>query len=133
MNKDNVLKILYALLGSFRVFESLIEEFTQCIAAGGAEKSVIKKLTLRLKQLSLLGKSAITLEEFERINETIYSMHVQGKGFNIRILYSFLPNGEPVLLLAFHERAGHRSTDYTPYLKPAAERFRVMKEEYENE
>ncbi len=57
-------------------------------------------------------------------------MHLTGKGFNLRILYAFLANQSPVLLLAFHERAGKRKTDYSGYIPQAAERLRQKKEEF---
>ena len=68
-------------------------------------------------------------KEFENIGGGLYSMHLAGKGFNLRILYAFLANQSPVLLLAFHERAGKRKTDYSGYIPQAAERLRQKKEE----
>ncbi len=133
MNRDIVLKTLYSLLGSFQFFDAMLCELTACISKHGIELAVFNKLMLRLKQLGSLGQGASKLDGFERIDETIYSLHLQGTGFNIRILYAFLPNEQPVLLLAFHERSGHRRTDYTPHLDPAKERFLSIKEAYENE
>lgn len=59
-------------------------------------------------------------------------MHLAGRGFNIRILYAFLPNRQPVLLSAFHERAGKTKTDYTTYIPEANRRFEEMGKDYDN-
>lgn len=133
MTEDAVLKFLYYLLGSFQYCEAMVEELSCCIAKHGNEKRVFNMLIKRLRQLADLGEIAIKLDGFERIDETIYSLHLQGNDYNIRILYSFLPNKEPVLLLAFPERSNHRNTDYTTYLDPARDRFHAVMEEYEND
>ena len=73
--------------------------------------------------LALLGVNSKDLDGFEHIGQGIYSMRLHAKGYNIRILYGFLSDEKPVLLLAFYERAGKRKTDYTPYLDPARKRL----------
>lgn len=105
-------------------------ELLALIAESGVEEAVFRLILLRLHMLQALGVEATRHKEFEPIKSGLYSMHLAGKGFNIRILYSFLPNRKPVLLLAFYEREGKRKTDYTPYIDPALSRLQRFKEEF---
>lgn len=132
MNKDDTLSYLVRYLCGFLYHESLIEELLKIIAVSGAEVQFFKLLLVRLRQLSSLGIEAVRLREFEKIGSGLYSMHFAGTNFNIRILYAFMPDGRPVLLIPFYERAGKRNTDYTPYIEPALSRLTTLKEEYEN-
>lgn len=100
------------------------------IASSGNELKIFRLLTVRLQYLTQNGVLACQHEEFEPIGDGIYSMHLAGKGFNIRILYSFMLNKEPVLLLCFYERAGKRKTNYTPYISAARERLISEKEAF---
>lgn len=132
MNKDDTLNYLLSYLGDFLYHENLINELLKLIAVSGSELQFFKLLVVRLRHLSSLGVLAVKLKEFEQINSELYSMHFAGTNFNIRILYSFMPNGRPVLLIPFYERAGKRKTDYTPYIEPALSRLATLREEYEN-
>jgi hypothetical protein len=132
MNKDDVLTYLCRLLGSICYVEDMLQELLKLIAGSGSEVSVFALLIKQLHILAEEGTQAVQFKEFENIGNGIYSMHLTGKGFNIRILYGFLPNREPVLL-AFHERAGKKKTDYTGYLAPAKTRLESKKEEYNRE
>ena len=77
--------------------------------------------------LSQMGLQATTLNGFEPIEKGIYSMKFKFSGFNIRILYAFRGDEEPILLLAFYERAGKSCTDYSGCIKPACDRLAEMK------
>ena len=133
MNRDNILEYLLKHLSQFSCHNNFFAEVIALIYGSGYEKRFFALLTTRLRQLSVMGAQAVKLEEFERINEQLYSMHFQGRGFNIRFMYSFLPNGEPVFLVPFYERSGKRKTDYTPYIPVATARLEEMKEEFINE
>ena len=133
MNKKRVLELLSQLIGGYKCYSDVISELCELLAKSGNEAVFISTLITRLKQLSSLGHNAIRLEEFENIGRGIYSMHISGKGYNIRILYGFLANNMPCLLLAFYEREGKKKTDYSQYLEPALMRLSKMKEDYENE
>nr|DAY52827.1 MAG TPA: protein of unknown function DUF891 [Caudoviricetes sp.] len=130
MNKDEVLSYLQDYFASIDASEELLPELLALIAESGVEDAVFRLILLRLRILLALGVSATQHKEFEPIKSGLYSMHLAGKGFNIRILYSFLPNRKPVLLLAFYEREGKRKTDYTPYIDPALSRLQRFKEEF---
>ena len=133
MNRESVLNYLLMYLSSFSYHSQLISELLGIIATSGYEKKFFNLLVARLRYLSVMGIEATKHKEFEPLEEGLYSMHMSGTNFNIRILYAFLPNGEPALLLPFFERAGKKKTDYTPYIEPALSRFSEMKEDYYNE
>ena len=124
MNKENVLlNILSILEGTFLYLDVFLKELIDIIACSGYERRFFTQFVARLNQLRALGASAIELKEFERIDDTIYSMHCSGATYNIRVLYGFTLSGLPVLLLAFFERSGKRKTDYTPYIPVAHARL----------
>lgn len=133
MNKDDVFNYLCQYLSRFLYHPEFITELQSLISGKGFEARFFKLLVSRFTQLSALGQRAVCLEEFEQITEDLFSMHFSQKDFNIRFLYGFLPNNQPVLLLPFYERAGKRKTDYTSYIEPALSRFSEMKEEFYNE
>lgn len=126
MNKDNVLELLLALLGDVVFSSRLVQEIVDIIAKNGQEANFVKTLALRLRMLSMLGLQATQAKTFEPIQDGIYSMHLDNKVYNIRILYAFLPDQQPALLLAFYERGGKRKTDYTPYIEPAKARLKEL-------
>lgn len=131
MDKDSVLNFLVSFLGDLCRSPQLLSEILDLIAETGCEKEFFKTLVLRLRTLAMLGARATQAKEFEPIGNGLFSMHLTGQNYNIRILYSFLPNREPALLLAFYERAGKRKTDYSPYIEPAKARFQELKKEME--
>ena len=127
MNKDEVLHYWMNFLASIEISDLLIPELVDLVAGTGNELSVFRIFVQRMSFLQSLGALAIRHKEFESIGDGLFSMHLTGKGFNIRILYSFLPDRRPVLLLAFYERGGKSKTDYTPYIDPALSRLKQVK------
>ena len=109
MNKVKLIAELQTLLNSFTVHENLIDELKKIIGHSGSEKSFLAKLKYGLTFLKQYGTRAHLqpTNQFEKLTGTIdlYSMHIQGKTFNVRILYSFLDDGT-VLLHGFHEDYG---------------------------
>ena len=106
MNRDDILQFLSALLSGFWVHKSLIDDLLPILSNSGSETKFFNLLLARLKWLLERGVQATTHKEFEPISNGIYSMHMAGNGFNIRILYAFAPDQSPVLLTAFFERGG---------------------------
>ena len=126
MNQEEVFRRLAATLSPFHLHQSFISDFLRLLPKSGVERAVLALLVARLKYL-------LEHEEFERLSYTetgLYSMHLSGKGFNYRILYAFLSDGAPVLLLVFSERAGKRATSYEKYIPVAEARLRSFEEEY---
>lgn len=132
MNKKDALKSLAGLLESFICHRRLINELMGIVSGSGIELRFFELLLTRLQFLSKHGRFASSSQghkEFECINDTISSMHLAGNGFNVRILYAFLSDEAPVLLLAFYEREGKRKTNYSTYITPATERLKEMENE----
>ena len=130
MNFEQVQDFLLELFSSFILYPSLINEIKAEISRTGYEerfKTVLKK---QLYILSLLGINAKDTAEFEFIGNDLYSMHIAGRGFNYRILYFFLPQQQPVLLLGFSERAGKTRTDYSSHIPIALTRKAEMEDEF---
>lgn len=127
MKKDDVLKFLRSVLGPYACHPALIDELLALIAGKGIEPRFFAILTRQLAILTSAGVLATRYKEFEPLGKGLYSMHLVGPGFNIRIIYGFLPSRQPTLLLAFYEREGKSKTDYTPYLQPASTRLASMK------
>ena len=131
MNKNKALEKLTELIAGIVFHGLFLSELLNLVAEKGFEEKVFKLLAKQLILLNRFGVLVTEIKEFENIGRGLYSMHLTGQGFNLRILFAFLPNAQPVLLLAFHEHAGKRKTDYSGYLDPALARFAEKKEEYE--
>ncbi len=132
MNKAAVIQMLLRLLGSFQCCSELVDELEEMLAGTGIEERFFTLLVQRLQILSQYGTSAVRIKEFESIGNGLFSMHLTGPGFNIRILYSFLPDRNPVLLHAFYERGGKKVTDYTQSIPVALKRLAFEKEKCKN-
>lgn len=128
MNKAAILLLLQNALANIETHSNLPLEIIELISASGYENKFFSILIMRLHTLCNVGVLATREKEFELIGSGIYSMHISSRGFNIRILYSFLPDKQPVLLCAFNERAGKSATDYSSYIPVAIKRLKEMEE-----
>ena len=135
MNRQDTMSLLLSTLYGFDIHPDLAREIIDIIIGSGYERKFFTLFATRLKYLNLHGIRAIEQREFELLGNSngIYSMHLDSNCFNIRILYSFLPDGSPSLLTCFYERAGKRKTDYSGKISLAADRFKEQLEAYENE
>lgn len=129
MNKKEFLEKLFLALHTFVLHASLIPELLEELKQSGNEKAFLSVLVARLKFLHSEGVQATVHKEFEPISGGIYSLHAAGRGFNIRILYGFLSDQRPALLMAFHERAGHHATDYSGKIPVALSRLKDLEVE----
>ena len=132
MDRNTVIKRLGYLLKGIVFHDAFFSELLNLISGHGFEEKVFKLLLARLIALNSYGVMVTAIKEFENIGDGLFSMHLSGRGFNLRILFAFLPNAQPVLLVAFYERQGKGKTDYSTYLKPALSRLNEKKEEYEH-
>ena len=134
MKTKDFLTLLLDVFKSFDVHPAMIEELLKILAASGNEKNVLRMLAVRLKILRAYGAEAVKHEEFESIKNGhgLYSMHLAQSNFNLRILYAFLPNKMPCLLLCFYKRSKKSNTDYSKHIPLALERLKEKMEEYKN-
>ena len=133
MNRDSALQLLLQHLSNILCHSAFIPGLLSLIAGTGFEEKFFRLLVARLQMLSSRGINATAAKEFEPLGAGLYSMHLTGRGFNIRILYGFLPNRQPVLLSSFHERGGKKATDYSTYIPEAQNRLNEIRKDFKNE
>ncbi len=99
-------------------------EIRSLVLCKGFENEFFKCFIKCTKQLSKLGLEAINLRAFEKLQgaPNLFSMRLIGKQFNIRILFSYEPNVN-VFTLAFFEKEGKRTTNYTKMIPLALSRL----------
>ena len=128
MSKEALLDQLSDALSSFSVHKRMLPELIPLVQKTSYRSKLFATFISRLDFLQKHGRLAHTLhKEFEQLNSEIYSMHVVVPDLNLRILYSFLRNGE-ILLCAFEERQGKRRTDYSGQIPLAQRRKQEMEE-----
>lgn len=132
MNRKDLLARLLEAFDGIDIYHGFIAELLELIKESGVEQQFLSLLLSRLKYLKANGAQAIKHEEFEPLGDGVFSMHLAKSNFNIRILYTFLPNRNPCLLLCFYERAGKRATDYTHKIPAALSRYSEQLEAYKN-
>ena len=59
-------------------------------------------------------------------NTSLYSLHMQSKNYNVRLLISFDDDKNPLFLSAFYERSGKKKTGYEAYTPTANARRNEM-------
>jgi len=84
--------------------------------------------SLFIKEFRNLLKEASGHEKLKGTNTNIdyYSLHIQDKIVNIRMLITFENNNTPLFLSAFYERAGKRVTNYDLWIPVIKERYEEM-------
>lgn len=133
MNRKQLLEQLIELFSQIAITSKCVNELIDLTVGSGKETKFLALFRTRILRLLELGISAIHDKEFESLGDHLFSMHLSGSGFNIRILYAFLPDQSPILLLAFYERAGKNKTDYSTYIPAARSRYDEELEVFNNE
>lgn len=115
----------------FKIHPKLVNEISQTLEKTGERKAFLSKFINNLNFLKSYGELAHiqSTDKFEKLKnaENMYSMHIKGKTFNVRVLYSFLSNGT-ILLHGFDEKSGKKVTDYSKAIPIAEKRL----DEYNN-
>lgn len=104
----------------------------------GKEVEIFNLLVKQLKYIDKFGRRVDTLGKNEKlkhmnIEQEYYSLHLKGKGFNLRMLLTFSENDTPLILGVFDEKSGKGVTDYSKWKKILITRYQELKEEIENE
>ena len=97
----------------------------------GKEDKFFKCLTNQLKYIHDFGILVYQTDGHEQIkgfDGHYFSIHIEGKEFNIRFLVHISNTGTSHFLCAFYEKAGHRKDDYTSYTDVLKQRFRELEE-----
>ena len=132
MGKLNEMEKLKNLIHGVRYHPLLLDEIKGLVLGTGHEKEFLNSLQSQLTFVKTLGYSAVCMKQIEKLKNSsdLYSMHLESKNFNYRILFSFMENGETLLHL-FYERQGKRHTDYSRHTPIAQIRLQELKEELE--
>lgn len=114
----------------FRFHPLFLEEFKKLLSgASGNEKEIFSLLIKQLnfvKELKQQVCNADGNEIIKYLDREYYSLHLSGKGFNLRLLMTFDEGDEPIFLAAFYERSRKRASDYTQWKKVLAHRYTEM-------
>ena len=127
MNKLKLFKEFERQFRDFKIHPDLITDLINILNKSGNEVEFLNKLKKRLSLLITYGHKThiLATNQFESLigTQNMYCMHIQGKSFNVRILYSFLEDGT-VLLHGFYEQEGKNITDYSSAIPIAKKRFK---------
>ena len=127
MIREMLSKQLSGMFANIDTHPLLASDITHIIKESGLEKQFLSKLRTQLLILNEYKDSAHIRfpDSFEKLRHTknLYSMKLKNRQYNIRILYTFQKDGT-ILLYAFYERSGKRSSDYSKPIKIAKERLR---------
>ena len=137
MNKEKALELLKNYLDEygdgFVFHSSFICEFKEILLknAQGAEKEVFNLLVKQLSFVNALGIRVDCADGNEKLKgmkaeQEYYSLHIQNKTVNIRLLMTF-KNEVPMFLAAFNEKEGKKTTDYSQWERVIKERSKQIR------
>lgn len=138
MRKEELLQILKACLeegsqSGFVFHELFIREFFEILKnASGSEREIFNHLIRQLGYVRDFGWRVNEVDGNEIIKHTkrsYYSLHLQSKMFNIRLIVGFLPDNTPIFLSAFYEKAGKKKTNYSNYISTLDSRYQEIEGE----
>ncbi len=134
MNEHDYLNELLRCLSCIQRHNGLVSDLLGLLAKSGQESKFLSALLTALRILCADGADAVYVRpgQFEKLSyeKDLYSMHVNTKQVNCRILYTF-SSDKPVLLYGFFEKQGHRKTDYSSATKVARSRMKEWRAKYE--
>lgn len=103
-------------IGDIKYHPDFLDDIADILNHSGRAEQFFKKFLTSLFYLNQHKENThnVLSKNFEQLKEVenLYSMHINIPNYNVRVLYSFLPNGT-ILLHGFHERGGKKATDYT--------------------
>lgn len=127
MNKSAVMKELCSLLDDVLIHPEVVYEIGQLILGTGNEKQFLRQLAKQLELLRELKSDVIQLPQFEKLKafKGLYSMHLESKKYNIRVLYSYNQQHQ-IILHCFYEREGKDISGYEVHAPIAMRRKEEM-------
>lgn len=131
MNTKNAIEQLSIYLDDFQVHPRFIKELSDLLKKElkGKEQKFFTLLITQLKNIQEFGPLIHTIDSNEKLlkcNGNFYSIHLQQSQFNIRLLVH-ITDSDRQLLVAFYERSGKKSTNYTQYIKVLENRLNDLK------
>lgn len=138
MNTKEILGMLTQLFSGFVLHKEFLKEIRNLLSKElkGKENAFFKSLTTQLNNIKTFGRMVYRVDNNEILKGAdghYYSIHIESKQFNIRLLIYIDDNGIPYFLCCFYERAGKRKTDYTAHTKVMKARLAQLLEGDANE
>ena len=134
MNKRKALELLTEYLkecgSDFYFHKEFILELQDIILhnAIGHERELFHLLVKQLGFVKTMGEQVHKADSNEILKNTgkekdYYSLHIQDKIVNVRLLMTFTDSHNPVFLAAFYERTGKKASDYSKWETVIKERY----------
>ncbi len=133
MNTNEALSLLKTLLGDFDIHPRFLSELRDLLKKDlkGKEEQFFKLLITQLNNIRTFGIMVHTIDENEQLkgfDGHYYSIHLQQKQFNVRMLVHISTENKCSILCIFYERSGKKATGYAKYSKTLLERLAEMEE-----
>lgn len=138
MNKkkayENLIKYITEYMENGFVFHrEFINEMKEILSdnLSGHENELFKLLVKQFAYVNTIGSRVDEADSNEKLCHTgfetdCYSLHLQNKTFNIRVLMMFSPDNVPLFLSVFYERAGKKTSDYSLRVGVAMKRYKEL-------
>lgn len=116
MNVKKELEKTLKAVSDIKYHPDFLDDIIDILGRSGRAEQFFTKFLTNLFLLNQYKENThhVLHKNFEQLKEieNLYSMHIKITDYNVRVLYSFLPN-RTILLHGFHERGGKKATDYT--------------------
>ena len=110
------------LSDSFIFHDLFVEELVASVTNSGEEKLIINQFIHRLNVIKLLDNLNCGLKWLEYLKSCgLYSLHIDTKSKNFRLLFSVEKNGK-IFLRLFDEKSGKKQTSYAKNIEIALDR-----------
>ena len=108
---------------TFEFHPEFYKEFAELVSGTGFEKQVVNQFIFKLNAIIELGNIDHGPKWLEKLKtyDNMYSLHLDSKSYNFRLLFSKNDKGKYFLRM-FYERSGKKATSYAPNVKIAIER-----------
>lgn len=127
MTKDELLKQLKKYLEDYTdcnfIFHTeFVKEFVYIATNVSYQDVFLAQFVAILRNVRDYKHNIYKIDSHEHLKgkySSLYSLHMQTKNYNVRLLISFDNKDNPLFLLAFYERSGKRNTGYDTYAPTA--------------
>ena len=131
MNKKDLLDKLIKKITQYKSYnfyfnDDFLKEFAEIVSKVSYQDTFLSQLTTLLCNVHDYTYNIYQIDSHEHLKGTpFYSLHMQCKNYNIRLIVLFKDNN-PVFLRAFYERAGKGKTDYSSQITIAEKRLEQL-------
>lgn len=118
-------KILKKQFGNFFIYHpAFLDEFVSLTKESGCNKALVKEFLRKLNMILCLDNIDCGLKWLEHLKKygNMYSLHLNVKSKNYRLLFSKTPDGK-LFLRMFYEKSGKKVTSYSNNIDVAFRRL----------